>query len=245
MPKKQKLSEREKLIADHVPLIKYHAFRLASHLPPNIEINDLIGAGALGLIDAIEKFEPSRGVKFKTYAELRIRGEMLDSLRDLDWAPRSIRAKESKLKRACRELLGQLGQKPIDEEICAKMDINLPELHQLANQLNGLSVCSFYDIFQNCDDEEGDEECLINYYPDATSTSPYFVYEREELKKILAKAIDQLPRKQRLVISLYYYEEFTMKEISAIIRVNESRVSQLRVKACLRLKKHCRALAPV
>jgi RNA polymerase sigma factor for flagellar operon FliA len=228
--------KREELIMEHVPLIKYHAYRIATQLPPNIEINDLINAGVLGLMDAVEKFEPSRGVKFKTYAELRIRGAMLDSLRELDWAPRSLRKKSKELTKASQRLQQELGREASDFEICEEMGIELNELFKLTDRLKGLTIGSFYDVSHKFDDEDGDSECLINYYPDGTTASPYFAFEKEELKKILAEAIDALPRKERLVVSLYYFEELTMKEIGAVLRVNESRVSQLHTKAVLRLK---------
>ena len=132
--------KREEQILEHIPLIKYHAYRIATQLPPNIEINDLINAGILGLMDAIEKFEPSRGVKFKTYAELRIRGAMIDSLRELDWAPRSLRKKSKELSKASQKLQQELGREVSDQEICAEMGIELDELYKLEDQLTGLSV---------------------------------------------------------------------------------------------------------
>ena len=228
--------KREELILEHVSLIKYHAYRIATQLPPNIEINDLINAGVLGLMDAVEKFQPSRGVKFKTYAELRIRGAMLDSLRELDWAPRSLRKKSKELTKASQKLQQELGREASDQELCAEMGIELEELFKLTDQLKGLSVGSFYDASKKYDEEESDAESLINYYPDSTTNSAYSIFEKEELKQILAQAVDGLPRKERLVVSLYYLEELTMKEIGAVLRVNESRVSQLHTKAIMRLR---------
>jgi RNA polymerase sigma factor for flagellar operon FliA len=228
--------KREELILEHVPLIKYHAYRIATQLPPNVEINDLINAGVLGLIDAVEKFEPSRGVKFKTYAELRIRGAMLDSLRELDWAPRSLRKKSKELSKASQKLQQELGREASEQELCDEMGMDLDDLFKLTDQLKGLSIGSFYDASKKYDEEESDSESLINYYPDGVTSSPYCVFEKEELKKTLAEAVDTLPRKERLVISLYYLEELTMKEIGAVLRVNESRVSQLHTKAVMRLR---------
>lgn len=228
--------KREEQILEHVPLIKYRAYRIATQLPPNIEINDLINAGILGLMDAIEKFEPSRGVKFKTYAELRIRGAMIDSLRELDWAPRSLRKKSEELSKAAQKLQQELGREVSDQEICEEMGIELDELYKLEDQLTGLSIGSFYDASRKYGEEEGDAESLINYYPDDLEKGPTHLFEKEELKAILAEAVDGLSRKERLVVSLYYFEELTMKEIGAVLRVNESRVSQLHTKAMLRLK---------
>ncbi len=228
--------KRQDLILEHVPLIKYHAYRIATQLPPNVEINDLINAGVLGLMDAIEKFEPSRGVKFKTYAELRIRGAMLDSLRELDWAPRSLRKKSKELTKASQKLQQEFGREISDQELCEEMGIDLDELYKLTDQLKGLSIGSFYDSSKKYDDDETDAENLINYYPDNFSDGPYCVFEKEELKRILAEAVDGLSRKERLVVSLYYFDELTMKEIGAVLRVNESRVSQLHTKAMMRLR---------
>lgn len=235
--------KREDLILEHLSLIKYHAYRIATQLPPNIEINDLINAGVLGLMDAIEKFEPSRGVKFKTYAELRIRGAMLDSLRELDWAPRSLRKKSKELTKASQKLQQEFGREVSDQELCEEMGIELDELYKLTDQLKGLSVGSFYDASRKYDEDEGDAESLINYYPDNVADGPYCVFEKEELKKILGEAIDGLSRKERLVVSLYYFEELTMKEIGAVLRVNESRVSQLHTKAMMRLRLKLRTSA--
>ena len=164
--------KREELILEHISLIKYHAYRIATQLPPNIEINDLINAGVLGLMDAIEKFEPSRGVKFKTYAELRIRGAMIDSLRELDWAPRSLRKKSKELSKASQKLQQELGREVSDQEICEEMGIDLEELYKLEDQLTGLSVGSFYDASRRHSEDEGDSESLINYYPDVIEKGP-------------------------------------------------------------------------
>ena len=188
------------------------------------------------LMDAIEKFEPSRGVKFKTYAELRIRGAMIDSLRELDWAPRSLRKKSKELSKASQKLQQELGREVSDQEICEEMGIELDELYKLEDQLTGLSVGSFYDASRKYGEDESDAESLINYYPDDVEKGPTHVFEKEELKAILAEAVDGLSRKERLVVSLYYFEELTMKEIGAVLRVNESRVSQLHTKAMLRLE---------
>lgn len=229
---------REDVILEHVPLIKYHAYRIATQSPPNVEMDDLINAGVLGLIDAVKKFKPSRGVKFKTYAEYRIRGEMMESLRELDWAPRSLRTKSKELTKASQKLEQKLGREVSDQELCEEMGIDLDHLFKLTDQLNGLSIGSFYEGFKKFedDDEEGDTDNLINYYPDGINNSPFYVLKKEELKKILVDAVNTLPRQERMVISLYYLEELSMKEIGAVLRVKESRVSQLHTKAVMRLR---------
>jgi RNA polymerase sigma factor for flagellar operon FliA len=224
-------AERDSLITETLPLIKHIAHRLATRLPNNIEIRDLINAGVIGLLDAIEKFEPERNIKFKTYAEVRIRGAILDSLRNLDWAPRSLRKKSKDLERTYAELSQKLGRPATDEEVSEAMGEDLENFHALIDQLHGLTIGSF----ENLSDSE-DSENYINYYPDDGSNDPYTKFEASELTSMLAEAIEELPEKERLVLSLYYYEEFTMKEIGSLLGVNESRVSQLHTKATLRLR---------
>ncbi len=224
-------SERNALINETLPLIKHIAHRVATRLPSNIEIRDLINAGVLGLLDAIEKFEPERNVKFKTYAEVRIRGAILDSLRNLDWAPRSLRKKSKDLERTYADLTQKLGRAATDEEVSEAMGENIEDFHALLDQLHGLTIGSF----ENLNDSD-DAENYINYYPDDGSNNPYSKFEINELTALLAEAVEDLPDKEKLVLSLYYYEEFTMKEIGALLGVNESRVSQLHTKATLRLR---------
>jgi RNA polymerase sigma factor for flagellar operon FliA len=224
-------AERDALITDTLPLIKHIAHRVATRLPSNIEMHDLINAGVLGLLDAIEKFEPERNVKFKTYAEVRIRGAILDSLRNLDWAPRSLRKKSRDLERTYADLSQKLGRPASDEEVSEALGADLEDFHALVDQLHGLTIGSF----ENLSDGE-DSDSYLNYYPDDGSNDPYVRFEASELTKLLIAAIEDLPEKERLVLSLYYYEEFTMKEIGALLGVNESRVSQLHTKAMLRLR---------
>ena len=231
--------QRDALIQETLPLIKHIAHRVAIRLPSNVEIRDLINAGVLGLMDAIEKFEPERNVKFKTYAEVRIRGAILDSLRDLDWAPRSLRKKSKDLERMYADLSQKLGRPATDEEVSEAMGENIEDFHALVDQLHGLTIGSF----ENLSDSE-DSENYINYYPDDGSNDPYMKFESNELTRLLAEAIEELPEKERLVLSLYYFEEFTMKEIGALLGVNESRVSQLHTKATLRLRGKLGKLVP-
>jgi RNA polymerase sigma factor for flagellar operon FliA len=224
-------AERDALITETLPLIKHIAHRVATRLPSNIELQDLINAGVLGLLDAIDKFEPERNVKFKTYAEVRIRGAILDSLRNLDWAPRSLRKKSRDLERTYAELSQKLGRPATDEEMSEAMGSDLEDFYALVDQLHGLTIGSF----ENLSDGE-DSDSYLNYYPDDGSNDPYTRFESSELTRLLVSAIEDLPEKERLVLSLYYYEEFTMKEIGSLLGVNESRVSQLHTKAMLRLR---------
>jgi RNA polymerase sigma factor for flagellar operon FliA len=228
-------TERDELILEHLPQIKYIAQRISTKLPSHVELNDLISAGILGLLDAIEKFDPDRGVKFKTYAELRIKGAILDSLRNLDWAPRSLRKKSKDLERVYRELEQRLGRPATDREVCDAMEITLEEFYELVDQIKGLNLGSFHELSGQDDDKNGGEP-LVKYVPDAPQMNPFFLFHKSEIQGILGGAIDTLPKKERLVVSLYYYDELTMKEIGKVLGVNESRVSQLHTKAMLRLR---------
>ena len=232
-------SERESLIVETLPLIKHIAHRVATRLPANIEMRDLINAGVLGLLDAVDKFEPERNVKFKTYAEVRIRGAILDSLRNLDWAPRSLRKKSKDLERTYADLSQQLGRPASDEEVSDALGEDIEDFHALVDQLHGLTLGSF----ENLNDNE-DSDNYINYYPDDGTNDPYVKFESNELTSLLAEAIEDLPEKERLVLSLYYYEEFTMKEIGTLLGVNESRVSQLHTKATLKLRSKLGKIVP-
>jgi RNA polymerase sigma factor FliA len=227
--------ERDALILEHIPQIKYIAQRISTKLPSHVELNDLVSAGTLGLLDAIEKFDPDRGVKFKTYAELRIKGAILDSLRNLDWAPRSLRKKSKDLERVYRELEQRLGRPASDKEVCETMEITLEEFYELVDQIKGLNLGSFHELSSQDDDKNGGEP-LVKYVPDSPQLDPFFVFHKSEIRDILSTAIDTLPKKERLVVSLYYFDELTMKEIGKVLGVNESRVSQLHTKAMLRLR---------
>ncbi len=226
--------EREQLILEHLPQIKYIAQRISTKLPSHVELNDLVSAGVLGLLDAIEKFDPTRGVKFKTYAELRIKGAILDSLRNLDWAPRSLRKKSKDLEKIYKDLEQRLGRPATDKEVSDEMEITLDEFYELIDQIKGLTLGSFQEVTPQDDDRTS--EPLVRYVPDAPQMDPFFLFHSTEIRSILGGAIDTLPKKERLVVSLYYYDELTMKEIGKVLGVNESRVSQLHTKAMLRLR---------
>lgn len=233
--RKTKLQQRDELIVDHLPLVKYLAQRMVTKLPPSVEVNDLVSAGVLGLMDAVEKYEAERGVKFKTYAEQRIRGAMIDSLRSMDWAPRSLRRKERALEKAYATVEQTKGRTASDDEVARELNLDIEELHRWLTDLNGVSLGGF----NNCgsdEDSQAEPTDLLQYVPDREENIPYYIFEREELREQLSAAIDNLPEKERMVISLYYYEELTMKEIGTVLGVNESRISQLHTKAVLRLK---------
>ena len=233
-------SERDALVLEHMPQIKYIAQRISTKLPSHIELGDLVGTGVLGLLNAIEKFDPNRGVKFKTYAELRIKGAILDSLRSLDWAPRSLRKKSKDLEKVYHDLEQQFGRPATDKEICDEMRLSLEGFYELVDQIKGLNLGSFQELAGYEDDRSGDP--LITYVPDAPQMDPFFLFQKSEIRGILAASIELLPKKERLVISLYYYDELTMKEIGKVLGVNESRVSQLHTKAMLRLRSKLRKI---
>lgn len=223
-------SIREKLIKDYLYLVKYIAGRMNIYFGSNIEYGDIVSFGVFGLIDAIDKFDISKGVKFETYAALRIRGSIIDSIRELDWVPRSLRQKSKELERLFMELESKKGRSPTDKEVADSMGISLDEYNKLLNNINFTSLVSLEEYLEQ------------NFQPDSgliqerSDERPDFHLELIELKSILGEAIDSLPQKEKLVISLYYYEELTLKEIGAILNVSESRVSQLHTKAVLRLK---------
>lgn len=223
------------MIVEYLPLVKFVASRIASRLPSHIELNDLINSGIIGLIDAIEKFDASRKIKFKTYAEFRIKGAILDELRALDWVPRSTRQKASRLERAYAELEQMLGRAASDAEMMEFLGISLEEFDQLVREARGVALISL-DELQGGDHDENFERNLLEYLADPEHMSPAQVMNLDQVYKIVADAIDQLPEKERLVISLYYYEELTMKEIGEILSITESRVSQIHTKAILRLR---------
>lgn len=224
---------REELILQYTPFIKYIAGRIALRLPPHIDINDIIHSGIVGLIDAIEKFDPSKGVLFKTYAEFRIRGAILDSLREMDWVPRSVRKTVSTLERTYLELEKKNNRPATDEEVAEALNIDLDKLQEMLSQASGITLLSLEMLSQH---EEDMRLKLLDCLTDTGSTTPLALLKAREIHDIVADAISQLPEKERLVVSLYYYEDLTMKEISQIMQLTESRISQLHTKAILRLR---------
>ena len=224
-----KREEREVLITSHLSKVKYLADRMAAKLPPSIERDDLYGAGVIGLIDAAERYDSSRGIAFTTFAETRIRGAILDSLRALDWASRSIRRRAREIEAAYAEIEQQKGRAATEEEVAKLLNIPIRELHQLLQEISGLSV-------NNLDEREGDTGLNLLDTVSGTTATPLEEFENSERRDMLARAIDKLPERERKVIALYYIEELTMKEIGAVLDVSESRVSQLRTQALVRLR---------
>ncbi|MCB0411532.1 MAG: FliA/WhiG family RNA polymerase sigma factor [Bdellovibrionales bacterium] len=232
-PNKLTPQQKDKLIMEYAPLIKFIAQKISARLPSNIELDDLISSGVIGLMDAIEKYDPTRDNKFKTYAEFRIRGSILDELRAQDWVPRSVRDKSKMLDRTIMNLEAEFGRSPTDEEVCDKLSLSLSEFHDLINQVRPVSVLSIDDAatFSNVD-----KKSILNILEGTTCNNPFNQLNLKSVKDIVAKAIEELPERQRLVLSLYYYEDLNLKEIGKILRVTESRVSQLHAQAIARLR---------
>jgi len=226
---------RENLILNYSPLVKYVAGRLSSNLPQTVDTSDLISYGVFGLIDAIEKFEPERAIKFETYAIARIKGAIIDELRAMDWVPRSVRARAREIEAAYITLENKLRRVPSDAEVAAQMGIAPRELQDIFAKLSYTSVMSFEELWSGAGDREEGQNA-IGTIADETAEDPVQVFESVEVKDILANAIERLPEREKVVIALYYYEGLTLKEIGAVLGVTESRVSQLHTKAVLRLR---------
>ncbi len=221
--------EKEQTILQHCGLVKYMAMRLVSRLPNSVQMDDLFNAGIIGLIDAIDKFDPDQGIQFETYAKIRIRGAMLDEVRSMDWVPRSLRQKSSALEKASLALEQRMGRDPSDDELAEELGIPLEEYFQLLDEIKGISVLpeDIQDVIQ----ENRGSHLLATGMDE-----PFQHLYRDELRKHLADAIRTLPEKEQLVLALYYYEELTMKEIGAVLGYTESRISQIHTKAVLKLR---------
>ena len=224
---------RDQLIMDYSPLIRFVAHRIAARLPANIDIDDLTSAGVIGLMDAIEKYDPSRDNKFKTYAEFRIRGAILDELRSQDWVPRSVRDKAKKIERAYSELEQSLGRMATDAEVSEKLGMDISEYHSLIAKVKAVTMLSIDEIVGP---SQGDRKTLLECLENTNAKNPYLQLKSKSVKQLLMRYITELPEKQKLVLSLYYYEDLNLKEIGKILSVTESRVSQLHTQAVTRLR---------
>jgi len=229
---KQDFTGRDRLIMEYAPLVRHIANRVAMRLPSHIEADDLVNSGILGLIDAIEKFDPSREVKFKTYAEIRIKGAILDELRAMDWIPRSIRKVINRLEAAYHELEQRLGRPAEDEEVAELLGVTIEEFYGLLKHATGVPLISL-DVLIDYDENKRN---ILSYLVDPKSENALGVLGLGEIKDAVVNAIDNLPDKEKEVISLYYYNELTMQEIGKVLDLTESRVSQIHAKAILRLR---------
>ncbi len=225
---------RELFIKQYAPLVKYVAGKVAVGMPSNVEFDDLVGFGVFGLLDAIDKFDPDKNVKFKTYAVTRIRGSIFDELRSIDWVPRSVRQKTREIEDAIVRLESKLGRTASDTEIAGSLGITENDFQQTLFKISGTSIMSLNDVWYSGDDSE--RISIGDSIESPASLNPDVIVEREEIKRVIVEAINELPEKEKMVLVLYYYEDLTLKEIGQVLNVTESRVSQLHTKANLRLR---------
>ena len=226
---------RDRLILHYSPLVKYVAGRVGVGLPANIEQADLISYGIFGLIDAIDKYDQSRGIKFETYAISRIRGAIIDELRAIDWVPRSVRFKAREVEKAYTSLENKLKRPPSDKEIAEEMEISVDELNHIYTQLSTVSLVAL-DELMAVDGDKGDRMSLMDTLEDTKTAGPMEAFESEEMKEILGQAINRLPEREKVVVTLYYYEGLTLAEIGQVLGVTESRICQMHTKAVLALR---------
>jgi RNA polymerase sigma factor FliA len=238
-PEMMNEQERERLILEHLPQVRLIARRIQERLPKNISLEDLVSTGVLGLISAIDNFDPSHNVKLKTYAEYKIRGAILDSLRGLDWAPRQKRRRTKQIEAAIVAAEQRLKTTPTEEDIAAELEISLEEYHQWLVEIRGLNIASL----EFAGNEQGRD--MLQFLPDTEENLPSALFEKSELERLLAESIGQIPEIERTILGLYYQEEFTLREISEVVKLHESRISQLKSQAILRLRARLAAQWPV
>jgi RNA polymerase sigma factor for flagellar operon FliA len=230
--------EQERVLLEHLPIVRFLARRIHERLPQHVDIEDMVSAGVVGLMDAFSKFDPAKKVQFRSYAQFRIRGAILDSLRTLDWSPRELRRKGRAVEEAIRVLTARMGRAPNEAEAAVEMELDLEKYQQLLGDLKGLEIGTLH---MERNEDSGDEE--LAYVPGRPEEDPLFRCLRGELEERLAEAIQNLPDRERLVMSLYYYEEMTMREIGLALGVVESRVSQVHASAVVHLRGALKDLA--
>jgi RNA polymerase sigma factor for flagellar operon FliA len=226
---------RERLILHYSPLVKYVAGRVSVGLPPNIEQSDLVSYGVFGLIDAIDKFDIERSIKFETYAITRIRGAIIDELRSIDWVPRSVRYKAREVEKAYARLEADLHRTPTEAEVAAEMGISQSDLQSIFSQVSFVNVVALDELL-NVGGEKGDKLSLVDTLEDPRAEDPVMAFEGEETKFLLSRAINQLSEREKIVVTLYYYEGLTLAEIGKVLGVTESRICQMHTKAVLQLR---------
>lgn len=229
---------RNRILMEQMPQVRYIARHIHDRLPQHVSIEDLIHAGVLGLMDALSKYDEARQVQFKTYAKFRIRGAILDSLRELDWSPRDLRRKARMIEVATSRLNHELGRAATEQELANDLGLTLDAFQRLLGELDGLDLGSFH--MESNDRDQDDDLC--EYLPGNPEESPYYLTMKSELNQFLTRAIEELSEKEQQVLSLYYYEELTMKETGAVLGVGESRVSQIHSLALLRLRMRLQTL---
>lgn len=226
---------REQLVIAYSPLVKYISGKIGASLPSHVEEGDLISYGLVGLISAIERFDPRRDIKFETFANARIRGAIIDELRALDWVPRSVRSKAREIERAHQKLEHRLRRTPTDAELAAELEMTDDEFRDALQQVSTTTLFALDELWQS-GDQSGDSISLLDTIQDPDSPDPASVVDQGEMRERVAKAVERLPEREKLVIALYYYENLTLREIGEVLGVTESRVSQLHTKAVLRLR---------
>ncbi|MFZ5450956.1 MAG: FliA/WhiG family RNA polymerase sigma factor [Thermodesulfobacteriota bacterium] len=232
---------QEHMVLQYAPLIKYIASRLALRLPSHISLDDLISSGIIGLIDAIHKFDPGKNISFKTYAEFRIKGAILDELRSLDWIPRSVRKKTHLIENAYGELQKTLGRPAEPEEVAEALGLDLDEFYRLLDETKSVSLVELEGVWKAISSgPELAENDVPEILQDENVRDPFMAVHYSQLQEVMVRGIENLPDKEKLLISLYYYEELTMKEIGQIMGYTESRISQLHTQAMLRLRNKLR-----
>jgi len=224
---------RERLVLEHLSQVRIIAGRIHDRLPDHISLEDLVSTGIVGLLNAIDNFDPSFNVQLKTYAEHRIHGAIMDSLREMDWAPRETRKRSKLIERAIHRVKQRLGREPLEEEIAAELGIEIAEYHQWLADAQSVEI---HRLESSSGDDQGYD--LLDVISDDESSWPSQIVERSELERILALAIERMPKQERVVLSLYYYEELTLREIAEVMGMHLSRIGQLRVQAILRLRSH-------
>jgi RNA polymerase sigma factor FliA len=228
---------RERLVVAYSPMVKFVAGRLGAGLPSHVEDADLISYGLVGLIGAIERFEPERGIKFETFAMTRIRGAIIDELRSLDWVPRSVRSRAREIEAAQTKLEHELQRAPSEGELASKLNMTEAELQSALLEIANSSVYALDELW-TVSDSSGDQVSLLDTIADEGAADPQEALATTEVKDRLTEAIGGLPEREQLVVALYYYENLTLREIGEVLGVTESRVSQLHTKAVMRLKSH-------
>ncbi|MCZ6679168.1 MAG: FliA/WhiG family RNA polymerase sigma factor [Candidatus Poribacteria bacterium] len=232
------LQAKEELVNQCLPLVKSTAYRMYMYASPSHDIDDLASAGIMGLLDAIDKFNPTKGAAFKTYAGYRIRGAILDEIRALDWVPRSVREKASELEAVYARLEQKMGYAPAQVDVAKEMGIPVDELHTMLTDVSCTSMLALEELCQDKNDEAAIRDTIAD--PNAVNVDEKLTYE--ETKDLLATAIDALPKQEKLVVTLYYHEELTMKEVGRVLDVSESRICQIHSSAILRLRAHIKKL---
>ena len=224
---------REQMLIRYLPLVKQIAGRMLITLPKSVSLDELVSSGIMGLISAVEHYDPTMGFKFETYAGSRIKGSIYDGLREVDWVPRSIRQKARRLEKAMESLYKELGRVPEDQEMADKLELSVEDYYVMLNKVSVTSLLSLDEVFVN---SKGDSAALSDFIEDKEMKNIHKVMEMKELKKITIDTLKELPEQEKLVMALYYYEEMTLKEIGMVMDISESRVSQIHTKAIIHLR---------